>query len=348
MSPEGLTAPARTQVDISVLGLFERGGEWLPLPDWARYHLEAGLSIGRVQLKGQRCIHAIVVPTRDYAATLCASGAVLAAYEDESSASAEQQFNELCESPEGTAVTLRDGRDRRRRMNGYLTNVRTGYDGEPLLGIQIGRQDSGGTRYRIPLSEVWRVGLVDQTDDQLQKPQRARMLQAVNPFAEDVLYPLDARRFTEPGNLGCLIVGARARVAAEAEHQGFATKPEHARSRPAPGILDDLLRLQKNAGARNPHRSTVLPARASGIPESIAEQTPAVVVFDGANGYLKWRDRLRAAHAVVVLDRTDPRYGEAADQLQSDYVRRTDDSPLWTPPPPPPGVEAIRFGLASA
>ena len=78
---------------------------------------------------------------------------MLAAYEDESSASAEQQFNELCESPEGTAVTLRDGRDRRRRMNGYLTNVRTGYDGEPYWAFRSAAKTRVAPAIGFPLAK---------------------------------------------------------------------------------------------------------------------------------------------------------------------------------------------------
>ncbi len=339
-------APVKTQVDINVLGLSKPGGDWQPLPDWARYHLEAGLFIGRVHLKGQQYIHAIVVPARDYAAALCASGAVLAAYENESSASDEQRFNELCALPADTPLTLRDGRERRRIMTGYFTGVSRDYDGEPRLCIQIGHLDSVGIRYQIPRDEVWRIGLVDQANDQPQKRQRARILQAINPFAKDVLFPLDARRFTEPGNLGCLIVGSRERVAEEAEHQEFATKPKGARAHPSPGVLDDLLRLQKSAGVSNAHRTTVLPVRASKFPEFVANRAPPVAVFDGANGYLKWRDRLRSAHAIVVLDRTEPRYEEAVEQIQGDYVRRSNVSVPWTAPAAPASIEALCFSMA--
>ena len=342
MPPEGLSEPTGAQVDVSVLGLRDPDGDWQPLPDWARYHLEAGLAIGRVQTEGQRCVHAIVVPARDSAAALCASGVVLAAYEQESAASAERRFRELCALPKGSPVTLRDGRDRLKLLTGRLTGVKPGYDGARRLLIEIGDMDSAkGIRHQIPQGDVWRVGVADESETQPQKQKRARVLQAVSSFTEDVLFPLDARRFTAPGNLGCLIVGSRERVSEEAVREGFVTKAGSARTRPAPGSLDELMRLQKGGKAS---RTTVLPVRASKPPD-FGGQPPPVTVFDGANGYLKWRDRLRSAHAVVVLDRTEPRFDEAVAQLQQDYVQRLPAPVPWTPPPAPGSVEALCFSL---
>ncbi len=346
MPTQGLSAVSGTQVDISVLGLRGGGGDWQPLPDWARYVLEVGLGVGRVGDEGLRCIQAIVVPARDFAAAFCAAGAVLAAYEKESSATAASRFLELCAAPKGSPITLRVGADRRRVVTGHLIGAGEGYDGEPRLDIQTGPEDSGGIRYGIPRDEVWRVGVVEQLGPQPLKRKRARVLQAVNAFAEDVLFPLDARRFTEPGNPGCLVIGSRKRIAEEAAHEGLLTKAASARSRPPSGVLDDLLNLQKGGGRAS--RTAVLPVRSSKPPDFSGRSPPPVTVFDGANGYLKWRDRLRSSHAIVVLDRTEPRFDDAVAQLQRDYVQRSADPIPWTPPPAPGGIEALYFSLKSS
>ncbi len=346
MPTEGLSAVSGTQVDISVLGLRGGGGDWQPLPDWARYVLEVGLGVGRVGDEGPQCIHAIVVPARDFAAAFCAAGAVLAAYERESSASAEIRFQELSALPPGSLVTLRDGRDRRRLLTGRFVGVRQAYDGALRLRIEIGDLDSGGTRHQVPREEVWRVSEVDRKDAQPPKQKRARVLHAINSFTEDVLFPLDARRFTEPGNPGCLVVGSRQRMTDEAVEQGLMTKAANPRSRPPSGVLDDLLSLEKGGGKAS--RTAVLPVRSSKPPDFSGSSPPPVTVFDGANGFLKWRDRLRSSHAIVVLDRTEPRFDDAVAQLQRDYVQRSADPTPWTPPPAPGGIEALYFSLKSS
>ena len=346
MPTEGLSAVSGVQVDISVLGLRSGGGDWQPLPEWAQYVLEVGLGVGRVGVEGPQCIHAIVVPARDFAAAFCAAGAVLAAYEKESSASAEIRFQELSALPTGSLVTLRDGRDRRRLLTGRFVGVRQAYDSAPRLCIEIGDLDAGGTRHQVPHDEVWRVSEVDQEDTQPPKRKRARVLQAINSFTEDILFPLDARRFTEPGSAGCLVVGSRQRITEEAVQEGLMTKAASPRSRPPPGVLDDLLSLQKGGGKAS--RTTVLPVRSSKPPDFGGGKPPPVTVFDGANGYLKWRDRLRSSHTIVVLDRTEPRFDDAIAQLQRDYVQRSADPIPWTPPPAPGGIEAVSFFLESS
>ena len=131
----------------------------------------------------------------------------------------------------------------------------------------------------------------------------------------------------------------------EAEHPGFATRAGDARGKPAAGTLNHLLRLRGSGVARGAYRTDVLAAQASRIAASL--EGPPHVVFDGASGYLRWRGRFAGSHAVVVLDRTDPRYDEAARQLHLDYVRRSPDGLGFTPPDPPVGVEVLRFGLAA-
>ena len=346
MPTHGLSAVPPAQVDVSVLGVRSGGGDWQPLPDWARYTLEAGLAVGRFVNENSRCVHAIVVPTRDFAAAFCAVGAVLASYERESSASAEVRFQELGALPPGSLVTLRDGRDRRRLLTGRFVGVRKAYDGELRLRIEIGDLDAGGTRHQVPREEVWRVSELDQDDAAPPERKRARVLQAINSFAADVLFPLDVRRFTEPGNPGCLVVGSRQRMTDEAVQQGLMTKAANPRSRPPSGVLDDLLSLEKGGGRAS--RTAVLPVRSSKPPDFSGSSPPPVTVFDGANGYLKWRDRLRSSHAIVVLDRTEPRFDDAVAQLQRDYVQRSTDPIPWTPPPTPGGVEALYFSLKSS
>ena len=159
-------AGAGARVDTSVLGLRGPTEDWQSLPGWARYHLEAGLAIGRLPIGHQRCTLAVVVPTADYAATLCAVGIVLAAYERESSTDAPELFREFSQLPEGTPLTLRVGR---RLLTGRLTGVRDRLPstGEPGLGIQMENRGSGGLTQWIPRHEISRVGRADRVEVRL-------------------------------------------------------------------------------------------------------------------------------------------------------------------------------------
>ena len=337
-----MNVSAPTAVDTSVLGLCEGNADWRPLPPWMRFHLEAGLSVARAEANRTRCVLAISAPSRGYAAALCAAGAVLAAYEIESAGNALGWFRELSALPRGTPLTVREGQ---RIKRGLSVGVRE-RNGVTALGIQLERgrhgARSGGLTLWLPAGQCLRVGIADRETAGLPARQRGKLLQSVNRFAAAVLSPLDARRFTEPGTLACLIFGSRRAVEADALYPGFAVRTADARI--TDGVLNDLMRLRKTAGTGAAWRSSMLPPHASRIP-AVA---PRVVIFDGAGGYLNGRRRFPASHAIAVLDRTDPRYADAVAQLQGDYARRAGGGMPRAMPSPPPGVETLHFRQAAA
>ena len=328
---------APIQVNTSILGLIDGTEIWRPLPAWARFHLETGLAIGRLGETAERRILAIAVPARDYAAVLCAGGAVLAAYERESALDVEEKFCQLSQLPVGAALTLLEGS---RSKRGELIGTEFGYTGEPHLRIRT-EAGAGGTIEVVPRHRIWRVGVAAPGSVRLPKRQRGRRLQQVNRFAEDVLAPLDPLRFTEPGHVGCLIVGSKTGIEEDAMQSGFATYSHDQNLAPAQGCLNEILRLGGTPGASGAYRTDVLSVYAGGIAES-SRMLP-IVVFDGAAAYLKWRNRIRSARVIVVLDRTESRFERAVKQLHRDYVRRSQTDLDWEVPCPPSGVEALRF-----
>ncbi len=314
------------------------------MPDWARYSIEAGLTIGRTGAQERNRL-AIIVPVRDYAAAFCAAGVALAVYERESSFDTAERFKALSELSDGAPLTLRDRPPGQRIRPGQLVGVRDDLGtGEPGLGVKV-RVKGGDMIDWIPRPEIWRVTSDDGSGTTRPKRQRGWRLQEANTFAEDVLHPLDAARFTEPGDVRCLIVGSRRSIEAEVTQPGLATRSRVREGKPARGTLNDLLRLEGIAGVGGAHRTRVIPIHTK-PPSDL--QIPSVLVFDGANGYLKWPGRFRAAHTIIVLDRTEPRYADAVKHIHGDYVKRAPGSALPTLPPPPSGIEVLHFSQAGS
>ena len=251
-------------------------------------------------------------------------------------------FQALSELPTGAPLTLRDGPRIKRGLLVGVRGARSNTD-KPRLGIQVENDKGGGLTQWIPLHDIWRVARGDGDGPALPKRQKGRRIQETSSFTEDVLLPLDPLRFTEPGGLRCLIVGSSRSIEADATQPGLATRSSGKENRAAKGTLNDLLRLKDAPDVGGAWRTRVVSAQSK--PTSNV-QIPNAVIFDGAAGYLKWRGRFREASALIVLDRTDPHYKEAAEQIRSDYVRRAPDSASLTLPPPPPGLEVLHFNEA--
>ena len=326
--------------NVEALGILGGGGSREDLPCWARFLIEVGLVAGRTPVDGRRCTIALLLPTRAYAAALCATGAALASHEAEASVSAAAHFRALGGLDPGAPVRLQiKRRGKWRVVPGSFRGV-TG-DGQR---IRIGHGD--GEMTQLPAALSWRVNpAASPSATASPKRGKARIL-AVSPFTEAILSQSGALQFAAGGNAASLIIGSRKHIEMEMQHRAFAARGA-AGSSTAAGMLDDIARLQNRAGAGAAYRTAIHPPY--GTSGKVPADVPPVVIFDGANGYLNFRDRFRSSHAIVLLDRTEPQIGNAAYQIQGDYDQRRLDggAPLLLPPVPLP-IEAHWFWLASS
>ena len=321
--------------DIGALGVLGAEGSWQDLPDWARFLVDTGLAAGRTPVDGRRCTIAIVLPTRSYAAALCAAGAAIASHEIEAAISAADHFRELGSLDIGAPVQLQIKR------NGKWRAAPGTFLGATDDGISIEYDDSAvATKLKVPPALSWQVTVAADSS----KRSKARIL-AVNPFTEAILSRAGARQFAAGGAVASLIVGFRKHVEEEMQHRVFAARGETGNKAVA-GALDDLARLQNQSGAGTAYRTAVHPPHGS-VPR-VPSGDPPVVIFDGANGYLNFRDRFRASHAVVLIDRTEPQIENVIYQIQSDYDQKRlhDGAPLPLPAAPP-CIETHSFWLAA-
>jgi hypothetical protein len=115
------------------------------------------------------------------------------------------------------------------------------------------------------------------------------------------------------------------------------------------GRLQEILGVREFAGRRETYRSRVLPVSGGEPATPDSEGTPAVTVFDGAAGFFKWRDSWRQSNWLVILDRTDPQFADAAALVNQEYIqRRSDDAMIKGIPRPPCGVELLVYREARA
>lgn len=137
-----------------------------------------------------------------------------------------------------------------------------------------------------------------------------------------------------------VLVGVRSRLLEEAGAE-IAVQASRDGSRLV-GPLSDLLRLKE--GSRD-YRGMIVSTTAKEA--RFPQLSPRTAIFSGATGFLKYRDRFPSSHQLVLLDRSEPRFREAANQANREYYQRVGDGPATLLDGAPPGIECLVFNERS-
>lgn len=164
-----------------------------------------------------------------------------------------------------------------------------------------------------------------------------------NRFVQHFLAEANIYEFLTSSRLECVIAGHTGLLRQEIKEMAFGSRPPHG-GEIEQGALQDVLRVSKFSGARDSYRASVVYANSSTLPDLPDDATPAIAIFDGAAGFLKWRDSFRNSNWVVLIDRTERLAADATDLLNMEYLQyRTEEEGLPEAPPVPDGVELTIF-----
>lgn len=305
-----------------------------PLEPWMAFLLEIGALLGASRSEGRRLVIGVSVPTRAFAAVLAGTGSVLTRAKDVDpvQADAESYFEYLGSLPEGTGVSWYNGSSRRL---GHLLGVRETPLGRRLM-IQVSR--TGDLREACTIEACLGVELLD---DEVKLPwgiskrhpaaEGAPLLSKLLPGR--ALFPFASRTV-----LDCLIVGIASTLFEECssklgvyDHQSLYLDAS----------INELLRVRVK-GAKDTYRSVICGVSAK-MMQVLATTDPGVVVFDGAQGYLRWRTNWPASPALLILDRSETHATEAAVALDQDRLLYGADPEGLDLPELPDGVEITSY-----
>ena len=197
-------------------------------------------------------------------------------------------------------------------------------------------EESEKNRARIICSPK-NCGTVEPAEIAEDIPSRQRGLKIVeNPrFAGQVLRDVPVENLCLGSRLDYVVVGVRSKVLGEADYELLCRE---AGGEWEVGLLSDVLRLKE--GARD-FRGLII-STATKEP-TVPRENPHLVLFDGASAFLKLHHRFPRSHAVVLLDRSEPHFLEAANVLNSQFATRADDLPSEFTEGSPIGVEGLAF-----
>lgn len=323
--------------------LYLHGAEWRPLPPWAGFFIDLGAQITSYSPKSGPLVVALSLPARAYAAALAAAGIVLSrAQSPDGLAGASAHFQmlyHLASQESNTPVDyIQNIKGRLKRTCGELQGVVI-RDGAPILKVLIGTERQGQTTSFINERIAFKVQLARRSGAIGHSHTMKELA-----FAERALGDTDLADFVFRTQLDCTILGTASQLEHEITEAPLAFRATNEKL--DEGHLQDILRACRFLTNSQHFRSEIIPVAHEGRPRTLLTSTPSTVIFDGAIGFLRWRDDWRGLPWLVLLDRIETHFTEAVEAVKSEDMSRVSDAKSLQIPPIPPGIEITTFEVA--
>lgn len=322
---------------------YRKDDQWVKIPVWAKYFIEVGVRAVAAGQTDAKLIVGMAVPSRAYAAAFAGLGVVSArANQTEITQSSTTHFEQICNLPLNAPVSItvrgRDGAQRKKK--GVFVGTTKHY-GSTCAMIMVNSKSAGGGSHLIREVDANMVEILPNGFITLPKRQTGKLVRSMSGFAKSFLSSKNARLSTKRSRPDGAIVGRINTLSREIEDTPFAVQGTG--DKYYEGKLQDVLRVRRFISEGEHFASDVI--RINGRALTILEdgQMPPFVVFDGATGFIRWHSHVRRSNWIVVLDRTDSRFREAADVLNEAYLNRIYEDRDVDLPTPAEGVEVISF-----
>jgi hypothetical protein len=238
-------------------------------------------------------------------------------------------FQRLCLLEPGTPLLLREGK---KTFRGIFEGCDE-EDGRVRVTVRVERN----LLRKLPLELADRLEVAPAKKITLPQRQIGSDAERPGPLLETFLGTAAAEQFIGKTRLECLILGNASQLCDEIE--GVTLGLSHGR---VTGTFQEILRVQRFLPGIVPYRTDVVPVQRESSSNVSQYSAPLLVVFDSAMGFLKWRDYWRRSHWLIILDRTDPNFGEAANALNQEFVENRIDE-VTDIPLVPSGLEAMAY-----
>jgi hypothetical protein len=355
-------AVSRTSFDSGLRSLFFQSdsGEWYPLPSWAIFFFNLGSVLEVQPLSKERIVMGVALPARPFASSLAATGAVIASLHANLQSDLQSYFDELCKMPYGTGVVLlrNDKDDGPRQYPGVFAGLDetslTPWDKSSpkirLIRIQVSRSTmsdtkAGGRVFMVDAKRADTIRVLDPAEaislKELPNTPSGSSVRSLSEFARRIT-GAGMSQYVARSKVVCLIVGSPGTLNREIKEVKYGVGSDSLTL--FEGNLGEVLRVRRFSKTRRQFHSDIFTAASKWPPRQAALGIPDIVIFDGAAGFMKWRDSFQKSHLLIMLDQTEPLFMEAVQRLNYEYSCRLENDVLPTSfPNPQPGVELTFF-----
>lgn len=336
--------------NIAKLHYHDSDGNLLPLPGWAKFFIDIGTHAAcPLSQPDEKLVIGLALPTRSFASVFAAVGAVIGRFGiSDGQKTCEEHFANLCTLPVNTPVKIRrkDKEGKLRHLDGVVLGTPT-IHGQTTLKIQVTKAtmndpSATGATYFIQGSQAWDVSIPNTADrgsvESLPTKLKGKLVARTSEFARSIVGDPSVLRFESESEMTCLIVGTKSVLKRELTEQKFFAGSS------VEGSLSELLRIKRLLTPGSHYRSNYFATNSRRPPRYNDDLVPSLVIFDGAQGFLKWRDYFPSSNWLVLLDVSSPNFEPGRDVLNGHYFQRSDTAPsLELIPMLPDGIEMVIF-----
>ncbi len=314
---------------------FKNRSEWNSVPGWCSAYSRVGQSIAQYKPRDKRLVLGVATTTRAYAAAFIAFGIIHQRARETAVVLEEDHFLALCELKPGTAVTYLDTDDDKLR-DAVFEGCEEKY-GRRYIRI---RKNCAHKADLLPQSFATRVQVSSKESLDLPKHQRGRSVVAEGGILTACLSEIEPFDYCLNSRLECVLIGNKTALYREVKHTPFAICGESGEF--CEGVLQDIVRVRQLVGDGLGYRASVRSEREANLAPDL-KNLPRVVLFDGASGFLKWRDLWRESHWVVMLDRTEAGFEEAVTAFNRECLENRSSPMSPTLPELPSQIDVLAY-----
>lgn len=332
-------APVTLAAINTNLYIFNNVDKCEPLPEWGKFFIEIGRRLVEYRASSNRLVVALAVPTRSFAAAFSAFGIVIArAGNSNNQVDINKYFEKLCRLKPGTSIFYRQGDE---ILKGTFIDVSRESGHPRFINISVDTKN-GHMICKVPLGECQRVDVAIKNDNSTARKTGRYTRHSKTAFVEDFFDDLNLINVYKHSDFTCAILGKLSVLKKEILETSIVRFSSDASLQK--GKLQDILRVRKWLSKGEAYRSDVFPVNGDKPQKTLDGLTPHITIFDGASGFLKWRENWLNSHWIVLLDRTEPKFKEAVELVNYDYIqKRVDEGGIQNMPPIPPGVEIVIY-----
>lgn len=286
------------------------------LPDWAYFFLQIGSQMASEQIQDERCVIAIAVPSRHFAAALIAFGYV---YERVRGSNCVDQtrIDMLLNQDIGTPVYVRsnDGKKYKGTIEGFSTMMGKSYIDIRTTGNQV---------RSVPLeSHASRITIAERDISLPKYKQTGQQAEIPTPFLNSLIKESQIIDYIVGSSYESAIIGNRSQLQQEICDEPFYVKSQN--NRFLQGNLQEILRMRSFSGLNKSYKSECISSNSIDNKQTdISDHNISLVVFDGAVGFIKSNHLWLQCHQIVVLDRCERQFPDAVQLINDNYAYRTE------------------------
>ncbi|PKN19304.1 MAG: hypothetical protein CVU71_07290 [Deltaproteobacteria bacterium HGW-Deltaproteobacteria-6] len=316
--------------------------------EWAGWFDTAGEAIGS-SIENNRFVLGLALPVRPFAALFLALGIIKGRESSTNVQSPDnsEYFEYLENLPTSTNVTfLMKDKEKLRQRVGNLSGIFADSSGRKAIKVRYA--DDRKKKLQLTrcfytynchdISILSQDSIIDISNYRKKGQSVIKSQDFLSAFVPDVNVSILALT----SRFDCLLVSTKKRLSFELDFN-FSLKKTKSKTF-LQGTLKDIIRPRNNTLYSGSYRSLICPVNMKKPPEPDGIQ-PWCIIFDSADGYLKWHQLFENSHQIVILDRAEKRFKEAAAHINQRYYNRADSLPAFIRGflPTLTGIETICF-----